>query len=147
MNLPLPEYHIIASPDNFLVPLEEDVDQELHTPETQTAGQGLCSSHDTSATVSKISNPARFAYSLTPTNPWPNYPTEQYQPFDETIAPQLPISMALPEEGYQNTSFQTAATSPQPTDSARTSNLPDENDSLVEPEETMEAQQHYSWSD
>jgi len=143
MNLPLPEYHIIASPDNFLVPLKEDVNQGLHTPETQTAVQGLCSSHDPSDTGS---NPAPFAYSLTPTNPWPNYATEQYQPFDETIAPQLPIPIALSEEDYQNVSFQTATTSSQPTDSAGTSNLPDEDDSLVEPEETMEAQQNYPWS-
>jgi hypothetical protein len=124
------------------VPLQQDVNQELHTPEPQPALQGLCPPHDLSATGSEISTPAQFAHSSTPTNPWP------YQTFNENLAPQLQIPMALSEEDYHIMvqSFQTATASSQPTHSAGGSNLPDEHGSSVESEETGGTQGNCSWS-
>jgi hypothetical protein len=130
------------------VPLQQDVNPELHTPETQPAMQELCSPHDLPATGSEISTPAQFAHSSTPTNPWPNFATEPYQTFNGNLAPQLQIPMALSEEDYHTMvqSFQTATGSSQPTHSAGGSYLPDEDGSLVASEETTGAQRNYSWS-
>jgi hypothetical protein len=130
------------------VPHQQNINEELHSRETQPAMQGLCSPHGVSATGSEISNPAQLTHSSTPTNPWQNFATEPYQTFNGNLAPQLQIPMALSEENYQTMvqSFQTANTSSQPTHSAGSSNLPDEGGSLVESEETMVAQRNYSWS-
>jgi len=130
------------------MPLQQDVNQELRTTEPHPAILGSSSPHHLSATGSEISNPVQFAHSSTPTSPWPSFATEPYHTFNETLAPQLQIPMALSEEDYQAMvqPFQTATSSPQPTHSAGGSNLPAEDGSLVESEETMETQRSYSWS-
>jgi hypothetical protein len=123
----------------------EDVNQDPHNPETQPAVPGSCSANDVSATACEISNPSPFAHSSPSTNSWQNFTTGPYQTYNDNLAPQLQIPM---EEDYQNMipSFQTTTISSQPTDSAGISNLPDEDGSLVEPEETMEAQRNYAWT-